>query len=53
MRQNFREEIEAGLLTSLERRITSDVLSDLIQPARAALKEAGDSVLLHGAHSLW
>jgi len=41
--ENFREEIEAGLLTSLERRITSDVLSDLIQPARAALKEAGDN----------
>src|SRR6266568_7700522 len=40
--ENLREEIEAGLLSSLERRITSDILSDLIQLARAALSESGD-----------
>ena len=39
---NLREEIEDGLLSSLERRITSDVLSDLIQLARRALEEPGD-----------
>jgi hypothetical protein len=40
--ENLRQEVEAGLLTSLEQRITSDVLSDLIQLARAALVETGE-----------
>ena len=40
--ENLRQEVEAGLLTSLEQRITSDVLSDLIQLARAALAEPGE-----------
>jgi hypothetical protein len=39
---NLREEVESGLLSSLERRVTSDVLSDLVQLARAALDESGD-----------
>lgn len=37
--QNLRGELEAGLLASIERRVASDVLSDLIQLAREALKE--------------
>jgi hypothetical protein len=37
---NLRQEVEAGLLTSLERQIASDVLSDLLQLARLALDEA-------------
>lgn len=40
--ENLRDEVEGGLLTSVERRITSDVLSDLIQLARVALGEGGD-----------
>jgi len=40
--QNLRAEVEGGLLSSLERRIASDVLSDLIQLARAALDEPGE-----------
>jgi hypothetical protein len=36
---NLREEVEAGLLTSVERRVTSDVLSDFLQLARTALDE--------------
>jgi hypothetical protein len=40
--QNLRDEVQGGLLSSLERRITSDVLADLIQLARAALAEPGD-----------
>jgi aminopeptidase N len=39
---NLKEEVEAGVLSSLERRIASDVLSDLIQLAREALKETAD-----------
>jgi hypothetical protein len=35
---NLRQEVEGGALTSLERRIASDVLSDLIQLAREALE---------------
>jgi hypothetical protein len=40
--QNAREEIQAGLLTSLQRQITADVLADLLQLAREALKESAD-----------
>jgi hypothetical protein len=40
--QNARQEIQGGLLTSLERRIASDVLSDLVQLSREALKDTGD-----------
>ena len=40
--ENLRDEVQGGLLSSLERRITSDVLSDLIQLARVALAEASD-----------
>lgn len=40
---NLREEVEQHLLVSLERRITGDVLSDLLQLARAALSEPGDA----------
>ena len=40
---NLQEEVQGGLLSSLERRITSDVLSDLIQLARVALDEQGDN----------
>jgi hypothetical protein len=39
---NLRQEVQAGLLTSLEHRIASDVLSDLVQLARVVLQEAGD-----------
>jgi len=38
--QNLREEIAGGLLTSVERRVTSDVLGDLLQLARLALAGA-------------
>ncbi len=37
--QNLSSEVQGGLLSSLERRVTSDVLADLIQLARAALAE--------------
>lgn len=40
--QNLREEVQAGLLSSIERRVASDVLSDLIQLAREALNQSGD-----------
>ena len=39
---NLRQEVVAGLLVSIERRVASDVLSDLVQLARAALDEPGD-----------
>jgi hypothetical protein len=39
---NLREEVEHGLISSIERRVTSDVLSDLVRLARAALDQAGD-----------
>jgi replication-associated recombination protein RarA len=39
---NLRQEVQADLLTSLEHRIASDVLSDLVQLARVVLQEAGD-----------
>ena len=39
---NLKEEIDAGLLDSLESRITGDVLSDLVNLARTALQESGD-----------
>jgi hypothetical protein len=38
---NLREEVESGLMSSLERRVASDVLSDLVRLARAALDESG------------
>lgn len=37
---NLIEEVEGGFLGSVERRIVSDVLSDLVQLARAALDES-------------
>jgi len=40
--ENLRHEIEGGLLTSLERRVASEVLSDLVQLARLVLEEQGD-----------
>jgi hypothetical protein len=40
--KNLREEIEAGLLASIEQRITSDVLSDFVHLARTALETPGD-----------
>lgn len=40
--ENLHQEVEAGLLTSLERQVTSDVLSDLIKLARIALNESAD-----------
>jgi hypothetical protein len=40
--ENLHQEVKGGLLSSLERRITSDVLSDLIQLARAALADGSD-----------
>src|SRR5262249_1591201 len=39
---NLMEDVNAGFLTSVERRVTSDVLSDLIQLARVALAENTD-----------
>jgi hypothetical protein len=39
---NLRQEVESGLLTSLEHRVASDVLSDLLRLARVALDEATD-----------
>jgi hypothetical protein len=40
--QNAHEEIMAGMLGSFERRIASDVLSDLVQLAREALKDQSE-----------
>jgi hypothetical protein len=40
---NLREEVQGGLLSSVERRVTSDVLSDLVQLARVALDEGTDN----------
>lgn len=37
--ENMKQEVAAGILGSMEKRVTSDVLSDLIQLAREALKE--------------
>ena len=39
---NLKEEVGAGLLSSVERRVASDVLSDLIKLAREALAEQTD-----------
>jgi len=39
----IRDEISAGLLGSLRRNITGDVLSDLVKLARTALEEQGDA----------
>jgi hypothetical protein len=39
---NLEEEVRGGLLAAIERRVTSDVLSDFVQLARAALAETGD-----------
>ncbi len=39
---NLSEEIKAGLLSSIEQRVTSEVLSDILQLARAALDAPGD-----------
>src|SRR5262249_17541345 len=39
---SIREEAARGLLASVERRVTSEVLTDLLQLSRAALKESGD-----------
>ena len=36
------DDVRSGLLTSLERRTTSDVLSDLVQLARLALSRPSD-----------
>jgi hypothetical protein len=36
---NLRQEVEAGLLTSVEHEVASDVLSDLVRLARVALEE--------------
>jgi len=46
---NLKEEIDAGLLDSLEARVTGDVLSDLVKLARTALEEAGDGARNVGA----
>jgi hypothetical protein len=40
--QNVKQEINSGLIGSLQRQFTSEVLTDLIQLARAALDEKGD-----------
>jgi hypothetical protein len=39
---NLSEEIKAGLLSSIERTVTADVLSDIVQLAHAALGTSGD-----------
>ncbi|SRR6266550_321414 len=46
---NLKEEIDAGLLASLESRVTGDVLSDLIKLARTVLDEPGDGARNVGA----
>lgn len=40
--QNVRAEIESGLIITLQRAITGDVLADFLQLARAALSETGE-----------
>jgi hypothetical protein len=39
---NLQEEVQGDLVSSLERRVTSDILSDLVQLARVALNEPGE-----------
>jgi len=41
--ENLKAEIESGLIGSLQKRIASDVLSDLVQLARVVLDEPGDN----------
>lgn len=41
--ENMKAEIEGGLVGSLQKRIASDVLSDLVQLARVVLDEPGDN----------
>jgi hypothetical protein len=40
--QNLKAEIDAGLIGSLQRTVTGEVLTDFLQSARAALDEKGD-----------
>jgi len=46
---NLKQEIDSGLLGSIETRVTGDVLSDLIKLARTALEEGGDGARNVGA----
>ena len=41
--QNLKAEIEGGLTGSLQKRVTSEVLTDMIQLARAVLDEPGEN----------
>jgi hypothetical protein len=41
--QNLRAEINAGLVVSLQKTITGEVLADFLQLARAALSETGEN----------
>lgn len=41
--RNLKEELDSGLAGSLQKRLTSEVLTDLVQLARAVLDESGDS----------
>lgn len=41
--RNLKQELDSGLTGSLQRRLTSDVLTDLVQLARIVLDESGDS----------
>ena len=41
--RNLKQELDSGLTGSLQRRLTSDVLTDLVQLARTVLDESGDS----------
>ena len=40
--RNTKSEVEAGLIDSLEKTVTGEVLTDFLQLARAALSEKGD-----------
>jgi len=41
--RNLKEELDSGFAGSLQKRLTSEVLTDLVQLARAVLEEPGDS----------
>ena len=41
--ENLKAEIESGLMGSLQKRMTSEVLTDTVQLARTVLDEAGDN----------
>ncbi len=41
--RNLKQELDSGLTGSLQRRLTSEVLTDLVQLARIVLDESGDS----------